>query len=284
MKVSIVMAAYNAEKDIEECINSIMLQTYPHFEVIIINDGSTDRTSEILSKINDERFRIINSDHDYIASLNKGLKLARGKYIARMDADDIMVPTRIEKELNFMEENPDIDVCSACFEIFGSYTVKEPIGSCDLSEPLVELLTRNMICHPATMLRKSFLENNNIHYKRYDYAEDYKFWVDIACAGGRFHILPDVLIKHRRSPYQVSRVYSGVQRETASRVQNEILYKLLNDSKYIGNHEIRIVYKSLENLNLQKLLSANTIRKIIRELYVESIRNTNHEVPAFCAN
>ena len=274
MKVSIVMAAYNAEKDIEECIDSILAQTYPHFEVIIINDGSTDRTSEILSKIDDERFRIINSEHDYIASLNKGMKLAQGEYIARMDADDIMTPTRIETELIFMEEHPDIDVCTACFEIFGSYTVTEPIGNCDLKYPLVELLTRNMICHPATMLRKSFLEQNNIHYKRYPYAEDYKFWVDIACAGGRFHVLPDILIKHRRSPYQVSRVFNKEQCETAAKVRGEILYNLLNEDKYKGNEEIRNIYRSLERLNHQNLISAQTIRNIIRLLYLESLNNS----------
>ena len=82
MRVSIVMAVYNAERYINECIQSIKEQTFPHFEVVIVNDGSTDRTSEILSSIDDSRFRIVDNNHDYIASLNKGLNLATGEYIA----------------------------------------------------------------------------------------------------------------------------------------------------------------------------------------------------------
>ena len=87
MKVSILIAVYNTEEYISDCINSIINQTYKDFEVIIINDGSTDRTCEILSNIEDRRFVVVNRAHDYIESLNYGLEISRGAYIARMDAD-----------------------------------------------------------------------------------------------------------------------------------------------------------------------------------------------------
>ena len=89
MKVSILITVYNAEKYIYDCIDSIINQTYKDFEVIIINDGSTDKTSEILSTIKDQRFVVVNRAHDYIESLNYGLEISRGAYIARMDADTL---------------------------------------------------------------------------------------------------------------------------------------------------------------------------------------------------
>ena len=88
MKVSILITVYNAEKYIYDCIDSIINQTYKDFEVIIINDGSTDKTSEILSTIKDQRFVVVNRAHDYIESLNYGLEISRGAYIARMDAEN----------------------------------------------------------------------------------------------------------------------------------------------------------------------------------------------------
>lgn len=275
MNVSIVIAAYNAERYIKECIDSIKAQTYPYFEVIIINDGSTDGTSGILSDICDERFRIIDSEHDYIASLNKGMTLAKGKYIARMDADDIMMPERIEKQLTYMEKNPDIAVCSSWYEAFGRYSWLVNIGNYLVSNPLIELLRQNIICHPTTMMRKSFLQENEIFYKRYDYAEDYKIWVDIACHGGKFSVIPEVLLKYRSSSYQVSVTHNDKQCETAVTIKNEILYHLLNDEGYKGNENIIDIYKQLETLNLKGLISAQSIREIIRLLYLESINRSN---------
>ena len=109
--ISIVMPAYNAEKYIKEAIDSIIGQSFSNFECIIIDDGSTDSTRDIIRSYNDERIVLLEKKHDYIASLNRGMNAPKGKYLARMDADDIMHPDRLKIQYAVMEAEPSITVC-----------------------------------------------------------------------------------------------------------------------------------------------------------------------------
>ena len=108
--LTVLMSVYNGSRFLREAIESILNQTFYDFEFIIINDGSTDRTAEILATYQDKRIRIVrNSDNIGLTkSLNEGLKLARGKYIARQDADDISLPKRLERQISYLEAQPDI--------------------------------------------------------------------------------------------------------------------------------------------------------------------------------
>lgn len=117
--ISIVMPAYNASEYIRESIDSILEQTYNNFELIIIDDGSADTTIEIINAYQDERIRLIYNEHDFIGSLNLGMTKARGKYIVRMDSDDIMLPERLQKQYDFMEANPSIDISGTWMKTFG---------------------------------------------------------------------------------------------------------------------------------------------------------------------
>ena len=107
--VSILMPVYNSEKYLREAIKSILNQTFTNFELIIINDGSTDNSLKIIKSFKDNRIKIIKNKGNLglIKTLNKGIDLAQGKYIARMDADDIAMPKRLEKQIAFFNENPD---------------------------------------------------------------------------------------------------------------------------------------------------------------------------------
>ena len=107
-KVSILMPVYNAEKYLIEAVDSILNQTFRDWELIIINDGSTDRSRELLSQIADNRVIIVDNETNLglINTLNKGINLCKGEYIARMDADDISTPERIEKQVQFMDSHP----------------------------------------------------------------------------------------------------------------------------------------------------------------------------------
>jgi len=109
-KISVIMSVYNGEKYLREAIESILNQTFRDFEFIIINDGSTDKTSEILSSYNDPRIVIINNKRNIglTKSLNKGLKMVKGEYIARQDADDVSLPERLERMVNFLDMNRDV--------------------------------------------------------------------------------------------------------------------------------------------------------------------------------
>lgn len=108
-KVSVVMSVYNGEKYLPETIDSILNQTFKDFEFIIINDGSTDKTAKILTSYDDPRIRIFNQENMGLTkSLNRAISLAKGEYIARMDADDISYPERLKKQVDYLNKNPDI--------------------------------------------------------------------------------------------------------------------------------------------------------------------------------
>ena len=114
-QISVVMPAYNAEKYITEAIDSILFQTFKDFEFIIINDASTDSTKDIIESYKDPRIKLVNNEQNkgVAKSLNIGISVACGKYIARMDADDIALPERFQKQFDFMEQHPNIDVCGS---------------------------------------------------------------------------------------------------------------------------------------------------------------------------
>ncbi|MCP8319033.1 MAG: glycosyltransferase, partial [Candidatus Methylarchaceae archaeon HK01B] len=111
-KITILMSVYNGEKYLREAIDSILNQTFKDFEFLIINDGSTDRTVEILRSYHDSRIKIITNEKNMglTKSLNKGLKIARSEYVARMDADDISYPRRLEVQYEYMKKNPDVGI------------------------------------------------------------------------------------------------------------------------------------------------------------------------------
>lgn len=108
--VSIYMPMYNASRYLRECIDSVLAQTFTDFEFLIADDGSTDNSVKIVESYSDPRIRLIKREHDYIATLNTLISEAKGKYIAKMDADDIMTPNRISDQFSFMESNTDVDI------------------------------------------------------------------------------------------------------------------------------------------------------------------------------
>ena len=115
------MPVYNGAAHIRECLDSILSQTFHDFEVLIVDDGSTDDTCDIINSFGDQRIRLTQNHHDYIASSNLLLTRAKGKYIARMDSNDIMMPDRLRLQFEYMEAHPDMDAVGGCIEYFGAY-------------------------------------------------------------------------------------------------------------------------------------------------------------------
>ena len=120
--VSVVMPVYNVARYIDEAMESILNQSFPNFELIIVDDGSTDDTVERIKGYKDSRIRLYRHDHDFIGSLNLGLQEARGKYVARMDADDMMHVDRLRIQYNIMELEPSIDCCGSWFTMYDEAT------------------------------------------------------------------------------------------------------------------------------------------------------------------
>ena len=121
--ISVVMAVYNGEKYLKEAIDSILSQTYKNFEFIVIDDCSSDNTPIILKSYTDARIQVVRNEQNLRlpTSLNKGFKIARGKYIARMDADDIAMPDRFEKQVKYLEAHQEVAVIGGSFQVFNEF-------------------------------------------------------------------------------------------------------------------------------------------------------------------
>lgn len=196
--ISVVMPVYNGEKYLCEAIDSILNQTFKDFEFIILNDGSTDKTEEIILSYEDPRIKYVKNEVNLqiVKTLNKGIALAKGKYIARMDADDISLPQRFEKQLHFMESNPDVGVCGTWLKTFGEIeeTWHMPTKH---DEILVTLLFESCIMHPTVFLRKSTLpQQYDIYDECFNTAEDYELWTRLIL-NTRIANVPEVLLKYR---------------------------------------------------------------------------------------
>ena len=179
--VSIIMGAYNCENTIESCIESILKQTYKNWEFIICNDCSTDNTLSILKDFQkkDNRIIVICNEKNLrlAASLNKCLKVARGKYIARMDADDISLPERLEKQVEFMEKNKDFDVVGCNRIIFDESGEKGIRKSIEFPNKEI-LLKGTPFAHPTIMMKKETYEKlgGYVSNKTTMRAEDLELW------------------------------------------------------------------------------------------------------------
>jgi glycosyltransferase involved in cell wall biosynthesis len=222
--VSVVMAAYNAEKHIAECLDSILAQTFRRFEIIVVDDGSTDSTKEIVKSYKDNRISLIENSHDYVSSLNIGINRARGKYIARMSADDIMLPDRLQVQHDFMESHPEVDLLGAGFECFGD---GDGMFQAQGEVTKESLTTGNRIAHPTVMMRKSSLRRLPCLYERgFDYAEDYRLWLTMADYGLKLYNIPDVVLKYRQSESQIGIRYAHVQWESTKKIKRLYADKL----------------------------------------------------------
>lgn len=207
-KVSVVMPAYNAEKYIGESIKSILNQTFIDFEFIIINDGSRDRTKEIILSYSNDRIVYLENEINsgIVVTLNKGLEYATGEYIARMDADDIAVAERLEKQIEFMEENKDVGVLGTGICIFGEDVQEQArVFTTNPEQLKAELIFNSCIAHPTVMMRSNILKNNGLSYDlEYAGAEDYNLWWKIAKVS-RIATIPDLLVKYRIHSSQITK-------------------------------------------------------------------------------
>lgn len=252
--VTVLLPAYNAGQYLQESVASVLQQTYTSFELLILDDGSTDGCTDFLAQIADERVHVVKRKHNYIATLNYGLSMARGKYVARMDADDKMHPARLEEQVAVLEADESIVICASYMQRMGGEEVYNS-GLQGTINPFAHiLLLGNFIAHPTVMLRTDYLRAHQLKYRpKYIYAEDYKLWAEVACLGGALFIIPKPLLEYRTSEGQVSRVHNQQQRETAGRIRNELLTFLIkNRSKGHAAHLKKLLnaYACLNEDNL----------------------------------
>jgi glycosyltransferase involved in cell wall biosynthesis len=207
--VSVIMSVYNEEATIAEAIESIIVQTYTNWELIIVNDCSTDSSPEIVRRYarKQDRIRILENEHrlGLAASLNKGIKAARGEYIARMDGDDFSYRERLEKQATFMIDNPVVDVLGAGAELIDGNG--KTLANVNLPETHDELSADiHRFCpffHPSVIMRREFLKRSGGYNERLRRGQDFDLWSRM-CRKATFHNLQEPLIRYQTNSYKSS--------------------------------------------------------------------------------
>jgi len=293
MRVSVILPIFNAEKYLSEAVRSILNQTYPDFELLAIDDGSTDNSLKILKSFEDSRIIIIQNNQNIglIRTLNKGLELAKGEYIARMDADDISMPMRFEKQVDLLDNNPDIGVCSTWLEFFGdnNETIKFPV---DHKEIYFRFLLGVQVGHANSMIRRDLIKKLNISYDlNFIHSEDTNLWVNLL-PHTHFANIPEVLYHYRKYDEQVTRLHSKTVNNSFQRslnihfsnilklfsISNDETFKLFPSTEIDSSFLIRFesILEEIIIQNIQKkLFKKEVVKAVIIQLWKNKIQQSN---------
>lgn len=267
------MPVYNAEKYLEEAIESILNQTFNNYEFIIINDGSQDSSEKIIKKFKDSRIKYIKNEKNMglIYTLNKGIDLCNGEYIARMDSDDICHPRRLEEQISYLEKNEETDICGTSYIKFGEKirekTIKMPISN---EEIKVQVLFSSPICHPSVVVRKKVFKNIKFE-EYYRGMEDYRLWSKLILTS-KFYNIDKELINYRVTETgitQTSEKYTVVMMERFKTLIKELFESLnfilsedeLNLYSIIQNNQGIITEYKDDTINNYILLSKKIIEQ-----------------------
>lgn len=280
MKVSVVMAVYNRAGLVGECLESILAQTFQDFEVIVVDDCSEDNTLDILQSFaeRDKRIRVFsNPRHRFIETLNIGMSMAKGEYIARIDSDDVMLPERLEKQVELFERDASVTVCCSWFNLFGTNQSKQEGMSGRVIRPYHRFLLGNFLANPTSMIRRSFLEKNQLHYHEdYIFSEDYKLWTEIARLGGGFFVIPEYLVKYRVHEGQLSFRHRTIQAKSAFKARTDVLNNLV-EKHCLTDGRFETLFTMLAAFNDDGLLSPETIFHICYEMVENKSRLSQEE-------
>jgi len=271
--ISVVMPVYNAERYLHEAIESILNQTFTNYELIIINDGSSDSSEEIILSYKDQRIKYLKNRRNLRLpqTLNKAIKLAEGRYIARMDADDISLPERLKEQYSFMEKNKEIGVCGTWAKTIGAkganwkyYVEDSKIKAC--------LLFNSSFLHSSVVIRAEIIKKH--FYKDiYLFAQDYGLWVEISKIT-KFHNIPYYLLKYRLHQSQTNT-------QEQLRVANEIRKMMLaNIGCNLDDKEFNIFERIARGVQtnigeaesiFNKILSSNLKSQYLEQRALETI-------------
>jgi len=246
--ITIIIPAYNCERTIAEAIRSCAGQTFADIEVIVVDDGSLDSTAEHLLKISegDTRIRVIRIQHAGVTeAFNIGMHAAKGKYIARMDADDVMHPEKIMKQVQFLDSHPEVGVVSCLVNYGGNRLTQEGYARhVDWINTLItpETIALNRfvdspVCNPSVMFRRELVEQFG-GARSGDFPEDYDMWLRWLDAGVKFAKVPEVLFTWNDLPSRLTRNDPRYSADAFERAKTEYLAKFILQN----NPENRPVY------------------------------------------
>lgn len=281
MKVSVLMSVYNEKAEyLNIAIQSILDQTFHDFEFIIVDDGSTDGCQELIKQYKDDRIVVVSNPQNYglTKSLNIGLRMARGKYIARMDSDDCSYPERLALQYDYMERHPEIDILGSWVKK-GRKTIKS-CGSVTSKWRYARMLFGNVgIYHPTAFMRIDFLRDNGLYYdENMKKAQDFELWVK-GLEKGRMYVFPQVLLDYRVHDMQISKRNIDEQNFYNVLVRKKLVDKL----KVEMNEDEEKQFESIDQLKMSfskvddffnKIILANQKEKIFDEKILKYELNT----------
>lgn len=228
MTISILLSVHNGERFIRDAVLSLLTQTHREFELLIVDDASTDKTRDTLEELvtQDHRIRVITNATNLglTRSLNIALRQAQDDFVARMDADDIAMPDRLEKQLAYLESHPDIDVVGTAYEWIDEtdHVIGRPnviTGPDDIHRALPRT---NPLLHSSVLLRRSALERVHGYEESYRRAQDYDLWLRLSRTA-RFANLPEVLMQKRLAKNMISFASEREQLRCAVRARLQAL-------------------------------------------------------------
>lgn len=279
--VTIGIPAYNASHYLGDCLSSILNQSFADFEVIVTDDGSTDSTAQIVKQFDDDRIKLLTDNRNIgiSARINQQVDLARGRFFCRMDADDIMFITRLEKQLNFMIAHPEIDVIGSQAVVIDDRNIIMGYRFCNPKFSRKSSLREILFIHPSIFGKTEWFRNNR-YINTFNGVEDFLLW-NTSLERSRFNILAEPLIFYRDPGSSSAEKY--LYRQT----QIRRVINRLHELKIISWHEmisliIKSIFKStvfgsLSYLDLHSFLVRRRNKPVSlhdREIYIEELNRS----------
>ncbi len=301
--VTVLMSVWNGEEFVEEAVDSILAQTFGDFEFLIVDDCSDDGTPRVLADaaVRDARIRVVRNDKNLglTRSLNRGLALARGQYVARIDADDYAYPSRLEKQIAFMKSHDEIGVSGAEMELVDAQGRLRGRHGMPRTHDLIALWLacgHNPIAHPAAFMRLALVRQVGGYDASLPRAQDYDLWCRLLGVT-RFANLPDVLVRFGYHDNRISALHAAEQIACGKRALSRLMDKLLGRRleadmlsallDFAGNEALPltvpmdavlpVVREIAAQLLSQKIVSTEGTREI--EAYIEHRATVERPVP-----
>ncbi len=262
-KISVILPVYNCESYIAGAINSILEQQFTDFELIVVNDGSSDTTEQVVRSFTDNRLKYYNNERNLgiVPTLNFAVTKASAPYIARMDADDVSYPERLMLQYQFMEAHQDVAVCGAFLKVMD----KEEIVRCpeNHEDIFFELLINNVIAHPVVMFRKSVWAKHRLQYEeKWFPAEDYMLWVKFAQFSKLHNLqLPLLDYKIHEASISVSKKDLQIQKMTEIKCMH-----LLESLKIYAADNFSVLEKALSFHFSDSFEYVNQLNKLFKQI------------------
>ncbi len=264
-EISVILPIYNASLYLKDAIDSILNQSFRDFELIVYDDGSTDGSRTIVDSYQDDRIikRYFDDNQGLIKILNLGFSEAKGKYIARMDADDISHPNRFEIQRNFLESNPEIGICGTQLELIHTGELLErPTEDGDIRWWIFK---GSPFAHPSVMIRKQVIDDHNLRFDPKAYVvEDFDFWWHLA-----FHTklanLNQTLLKYRVHEQQESTAKHAIQIKNFKLSQIDFIQHLGIDSEEFTPDIINDILSRNLNITPENLIKISSFFKALSE-------------------